>query len=84
MVDNFGKITILVVLITCLTFFIGCNVKAAIAFTGAFSLLLFLNVTATTLSNAMLGKDMDTTADSILKLILIGISSDCFAWLYFS
>ncbi len=83
MKSHFGKIIFGIILLISIIYWICISFKAMLFFNGTFSLLMFINVSATTLCNALIGREISTKNDVFWKLLFILISCICYT-LYFT
>ena len=83
MKNNFGKLLLLFVCGTSLVLWFTLGFKAALLSASLFCLLMWLNVTLTTLGNAMIGRDVDVNYDIFWKILFIILASTGFG-IYFN
>lgn len=75
MKNNFGKLLLAFVTGTALVLWITISFKAALLSMSIYCLLMWLNVTFTTLGNAMIGRDVDVNYDIFWKMLFIILAS---------
>lgn len=81
--NNFGKLLITFVGGTAITLWLAVSFKAALLAMSLFSLLMWLNVTFTTLGKAFIGRDVDVNYDVFWKILFIILASAGFG-IYFN
>jgi hypothetical protein len=81
--DNFGKILLATVCGTGIALWLSINFKAALLAMSLFCLLMWFNITLTTLGNAMIGRDVDVNYDIFWKILFIILASAGFG-IYFN
>lgn len=83
MKNNFGKLLLAFVGGTGIALWISISFKAALFSMSLFCLLMWLNITLTTLGNALIGRDVDVNYDIFWKILFIILASAGFG-IYFN
>ena len=83
MKNNFGKILLIFFISVFIILWMGFSIKTSILYFSLFTLLMWLNITLTTLGNAFIGRDIDINYDIAWKITLIVLSSIGFS-IYFT
>lgn len=78
LIQNSNKILYGILITICIILGLIFNYKVGIIMFGVFHLLMWLNVTITSLCNALVNKEI-TYNDSLYRIICIIICSVCFA-----
>lgn len=73
--DNFGKILLCFLIGAFASLWLSISFKAALFAFSSFCLLMWVNVTLTTLANAFIGRDIDVEYDIFWKILFILLSS---------
>lgn len=83
MKNNFGKLLLIFVCGTSIVLWLTVSFKAALLAMSLFCLLMWFNVTLTTLGNALIGRDVDVNYDIFWKILFIILASVGFG-IYFN
>lgn len=83
MKNNFGKLLLSFISGTGIALWLAISFKAALLAMSLFCLLMWLNVTLTTLGNAFIGRDVDVNYDIFWKILFIILASAGFG-VYFN
>ena len=59
------------------------SVKCGLLFYGLYSLGMYLHITITTLSNALIGRDFNVSGDLFWKIVFLILASLCLSVSYF-
>jgi len=81
--DNFGSILFAFMSIICIVLWATIGLKAFLLTFSLFCLLMWFNITFTTLGNAFIGRDIDVNYDIFWKLLFIILASAGFG-VYFN
>ena len=83
MKKHFGKILFGIILLMGIIFWVCVDFQSMTFFIGTFSLLMFINISTTTLCNVLVGREIPTENDVFWKVFFILTSSICYS-LYFT
>lgn len=75
----FGKIMLGIILFVSIIFWCFISFKTSLLFIGSFTLMMFINISFTSLCNALVGKEVPSEGDAFWKILFMFITCVCYS-----